>query len=110
VVFGLRHSPAGGNKMLRGKILRARLYDRALSSAEIAASSKLEAAVPSDEDLLAALMEDERTAVQRMRGELHDLNTKLAELRQTTAASGPESAWSSLAQSLVNLKEFIYLR
>jgi hypothetical protein len=110
VVFGLRHSPAGGNKMLRGRILRARLYDRALSRAEIAASSKLESALASDDDLLAGLPENDRASVQRMREELRGLNTKLADLRQTTAGSGPEAAWSSLAQSLVNLKEFIYLR
>ena len=30
VVFGLRHSPVGGNKMLAGLVVRARLYDRKL--------------------------------------------------------------------------------
>jgi hypothetical protein len=110
VVFGLRHSPAGGNKMLRGRILRARLYDRALSDAEISASAKLEAALPTDEDLLALLDEDERKTVRRTREELSELNLKLTELRQATAHVGPEAAWQSLAQSLVNLKEFIYLR
>ncbi len=39
IVFGLRHSPAGGNKMLAGTIDRARLYDRALSADEVAASA-----------------------------------------------------------------------
>lgn len=29
VVFGIRHEPAGGNKMLAGTIVGARLYDRA---------------------------------------------------------------------------------
>jgi cytochrome c553 len=110
VVFGLRHSPAGGNKMLRGRILRARLYDRALSDAEISASAKLEAALPTDEDLLALLDESERKTVRHAREELSELNLKLTELRQATAHVGPEAAWQSLAQSLVNLKEFIYLR
>lgn len=29
ISFGVRHLPAGGNRMLAGKILRAQLYDRA---------------------------------------------------------------------------------
>ncbi len=39
VVFGMRHAPAGGNKMLQGRILRGRLYDRPLTAEEIAASA-----------------------------------------------------------------------
>jgi len=39
LVFGMRFTPAGGNKMLAGLIVRARLYDRALSPAEVAASA-----------------------------------------------------------------------
>jgi len=38
VVFGMRHAPAGGNRMLSGAIHRAQLYDRALSADEVAAS------------------------------------------------------------------------
>jgi hypothetical protein len=38
VAFGCRHEPAGGNKMLAGAVSAARLYDRALSPAEIEAS------------------------------------------------------------------------
>jgi hypothetical protein len=39
VLFGLRHAPPGGNRLLAGTIHRARLYDRALTSAEVAASA-----------------------------------------------------------------------
>ena len=39
VVFGLRHSPPGGNRMLAGVIHRAQLHDRVLSPAEVAASA-----------------------------------------------------------------------
>jgi mono/diheme cytochrome c family protein len=38
MLFGLRHEPVAPKKLLAGKLLRARLYDRALSAAEIAAS------------------------------------------------------------------------
>ena len=39
VAFGLRHAPAGGNRMLGGTISRATIYDRALTEAEVAASA-----------------------------------------------------------------------
>jgi hypothetical protein len=50
VVFGVRHTPPGGNKMLAGTLARANLYDRALSDEEIAASAGLAEAVLSDAD------------------------------------------------------------
>ena len=39
VLFGLRHSPVGGNRMLAGRIQRAQLYNRALTADEVAASA-----------------------------------------------------------------------
>jgi hypothetical protein len=39
VVFGMRHHPPGGNRMLRGGIEAAHLYDRALTPGEIARSA-----------------------------------------------------------------------
>ncbi len=38
VVFGLRHFPPGGDRMLQGTVVRARLYDRAVNPSELAAS------------------------------------------------------------------------
>jgi hypothetical protein len=37
VVFGIRHFPVGGNRMLAGRIHEARLFDRVLSDDEVAA-------------------------------------------------------------------------
>jgi Protein of unknown function (DUF1549)/Protein of unknown function (DUF1553)/Planctomycete cytochrome C/Concanavalin A-like lectin/glucanases superfamily len=39
LLFGQRHTPAGGNRGLSGTVVRARLYDRALEPREIAASA-----------------------------------------------------------------------
>jgi len=39
IVFGIRHGPAGANKMLAGRIQRAQFYDRALTADEVAASA-----------------------------------------------------------------------
>jgi hypothetical protein len=62
IVFGLRHSPAGGNRLLAGAIEAAQLYDRALSAEEIAASAQAGPAGISEAELLAALTTEERAA------------------------------------------------
>ncbi|MFP6767548.1 MAG: DUF1553 domain-containing protein, partial [Planctomycetaceae bacterium] len=60
IVFGLRHAPAGGNKMLSARILQARLYDRVLSPKAIAASAGAESDFVSMRSLLAAMTVGER--------------------------------------------------
>ncbi len=112
VVFGLRHSPLGGNKMLTGRILRAALYDRALDAAEVAATA---ANTPSgyitDAQILAALLQDERSEVGRLRVEIEALGATLRR-RASPDDERPESIRrrQDLAHALFNLKEFIYLR
>jgi len=55
VVFGLRHLPPGGNKFLSVTLDKARLYNRALTPAEVAALSSGVNLIVSDEDLNKAL-------------------------------------------------------
>ena len=55
ILFGLRHSPAGGNKHLAGTILRAAIYDKALTAAEVAASAGILADFVSDEEIVKQL-------------------------------------------------------
>lgn len=59
VLFGLRHRPAGGNRLLKGRIERAAIYSRPLSAAEIAASAAA-AGVLTEQAIVAALSEPER--------------------------------------------------
>lgn len=40
LVFGLRHAPVGGNRMLAGTILRAAVFDRALNADEVLAVAR----------------------------------------------------------------------
>jgi hypothetical protein len=63
VVFGLRHAPAGGNKMLAGVVQRARVYDRALTPDEVAASAGAVSTFVSDAEILSRLS-DERIAAR----------------------------------------------
>ena len=55
VIFGLRHLPAGGNKYLNVRVDKARLYDRALTAEEVAASSEGENLYITDKQLRLAL-------------------------------------------------------
>ncbi len=57
IIFGLRHSPVGGGKMLAGAIDRAALYDRALTAGEVAASAGVFTDAISEQELLARLPE-----------------------------------------------------
>jgi hypothetical protein len=107
VLLGCRHGSPSGNRGLRGRIFRARLYDRALTQPEIAQTAKIEAGTITEADLLAALSDEQRAEVQRLQYERDQLTRDLP-------SAPPEDtrvlAWTSLAQSLINLKEFIYLR
>jgi hypothetical protein len=111
IQLGCRHGGGGGNRMLQGRVLRARLYDRALQPGEIAASRFVEQTVTTERDVMAALSESQRNAVLGWQRELRDLSEKGNALREKIApAGGVEQAWGSLALSLINLKEFIYLK
>jgi hypothetical protein len=73
VVFGLRHAPAGGNRLLAGVILRARLYDRALTAEEVGRSA---GTYVSEADLVARLTPAERARRQAWTAELERLGAE----------------------------------
>ncbi len=60
VLFGLRHLPPGGNKFLKVSIDKARLYDRALTTEEVAASASGNNLYVSAEDLLLAMTPEQK--------------------------------------------------
>lgn len=91
VVFGLRHSPAGGNRMLAGRILRANLYDRALTPDEIAASAEAgEPGYISEQQLVAALSEQEKLQYRDLQANLERLRNESLE----TEAKGKRKVYS----------------
>jgi hypothetical protein len=78
IVFGMRHAPAAPGKMLTGVIERARLYDRALSSDEVATSS--------DHTVTTAMLRQELSAAglaqyDQLQAALATANAKIAILR-----------------------------
>ncbi len=90
VVFGLRHGPPGGNKMLAGTIDRAQLYDRALSAVEVAASAARQVDYVPDEAIVAELSTAARAERQRLAAELLKLqHNPPATLKRVSYANTP---------------------
>ncbi|HEY1064500.1 MAG TPA: DUF1553 domain-containing protein, partial [Pirellulales bacterium] len=85
VAFGVRHGSANRGRMFAGAIDRARLYDRALTPEEIAASAGVVLEPPIDEaEILAALTVEQRRERDGLLRTLTDLKARRALL-----ASGP---------------------
>lgn len=108
VAFGIRHGTGvSPGRMLNGRILEAKLYDRALEPDEIAAAAGASGVFGSLKHILAALTESQKTR-------LAEIETEIAKLRSAREALGKPAGeiqvWSDLAHSILNLKEFIYVR
>jgi hypothetical protein len=111
VVFGMRHSPAGGNKMLKGRILQAQLYDRALSAEEISAVALAAPGYVSDTQVLAAFTNEQRSEHARLAKEVTEFEQRLQSYEPLDQwRPDPIRRWQDLAHALFNFKEFIYLR
>lgn len=110
VAFGVRHLPAGGNRMLAGRILQASLYDRALSAEEVAASAGRNSGFVSQRELLAALPAADREKVRAAEMQIEALQSQLQQLGPVPAADDPATLWTELARAFFNFKEFIYLK
>jgi hypothetical protein len=78
ILFGLRHSPAGGNRHLHGTILQADVYDRALSPDDIATLAKFSRFAISEAELLAGLSPADAKRRRELSAEVARL-TKLLE-------------------------------
>ncbi len=66
ILFGLRHGTAvGGNRMLEGKILEARLYNRALSGDEARAAASGTVNFVSKKDVLTALNQKDKSLLKQ---------------------------------------------
>ncbi len=84
VAFGCRHEPAGGNKMLAGVLVKARLYDRALSEDDVRVSAELGDYV-TEQDLVARLAPELRARRAGLRDRLADRSAEYARLRARAA-------------------------
>jgi hypothetical protein len=120
VTFGCRHLPAGGNRQLVAKWERARLYDRALTPEEIAASYASQPHAPSMEEVRGELSLAQRATVTQLEARLDALRTQAVALGLLSGASaqsgstGGESlevqAWTEIVLAVFSAKEFIFVK
>lgn len=81
VLFGLRHGSPGGNRLLKGVVSQARLYDRALTQEEIQASARWGGVFFSQEELQATLNETQRQQWQELRRQRTGLQAEIKKLQ-----------------------------
>ncbi|MEZ6143434.1 MAG: DUF1553 domain-containing protein [Zavarzinella sp.] len=79
VLFGLRHHPAGGNHVLNGTIIKARLYNKSLTKDEIEQSFRASSFLNS-EKVLEALKENEKKQLLQWDAQLAHLRAEIARL------------------------------
>jgi hypothetical protein len=77
ILFGLRHAPSGGNRLLAGVIHRANLYERALSPVEVAASAGV--TIIPIEAVVARLSPEQRSLHKRLSTEIDSLRELLTQ-------------------------------
>lgn len=111
IAFGLRHSPAGGNRLLRGEIVSAALFDRALNADEAAARFELGSQVVTRRQILAAMDSETHAAWQLAWAEVEATRLRVEALQQSlrNVQTGEAADWADLAHATLNLKEFVYL-
>ncbi|MCF7788269.1 MAG: DUF1553 domain-containing protein [Prosthecobacter sp.] len=110
VLLGCRHGSPAGNKGLSARIFRARLYDRALTPEEISQTARIESSNITEADIIATLTAEQRVQLSKLNIKRKEQSKQLDSLRATASDDPVLQAWTSLAQSLINLKEFIYLQ
>ena len=82
VIFGCRHEPIGGNKMLAGTVSIARLYDTALSAEQIQESFSAGSTFVTDAEIDATLSTEQRSKRARLRKAVKDLSIEIDRLSQ----------------------------
>ena len=94
ILFGMRHgTEAGGNRMLNGTIVSARLYDKPLSSEEVAASADASDTYVSQAEILSKLSAEDQSMRLGRQNELKDLQDKHADLKK----NGPIHLYTAIA-------------
>lgn len=108
--FGIRHLPAGGNRMLSGRILRAQLYDRALTNEEVLATSQSAPYLITEAQVLAALTAAQREQVSRDREFIRESESQIEDLGPVLDSRDDLVLWTEVARAIFTLKEFIYVK
>ncbi len=107
VLFGNRHGPPQGNRLLQGTIRSAALFDRALSAEEVGAIARGDRSFVTQKARLAAMTTHE---LARRADLLKALAEATSALNAHQAHQPALSGLADFAHALFNAKEFLYLR
>ncbi len=111
ICFGIRHTPAAGNRMLAGRILDAQIYNQALTADQIAALASGNSDFIPEKLVMAALTMQQQHLIAKLQTSLISNREVLGSLGASIAPQEFEiRAWQDFAQSLFNFKEFIFIR
>ncbi|WP_397568457.1 DUF1549 domain-containing protein [Schlesneria sp. T3-172] len=93
ILLGLRHgTEAGGNRILTGTILTAKLFDKALTPDEVAASADVTNTYVSEDEILSRLTPERQTSRIATKERLNRLKQSHAEL----AKNGPQTVYTAI--------------
>ena len=109
ISFGVRHLPAGGNRLLSAQIARANLYDKALTADQVLASSGSKAVYVTQDQVDKAMTDSQRKQYAKLRIELRQIQSRIESLGPLPQVD-EVSVWAELTRSVFTMKEFIYLR
>ena len=94
VLFGLRHgTDASGNRTLNGRIVAAKLYDKALTAEEVAVSADASNTFVTEAEIVAKLDPAQQTIRQERQQALRDLRQRHADLTKR----GPSVVYTAIA-------------
>ena len=105
ILFGLRHGSPAGNRLLKGRILEARLYFKALSDEEVLASASSDMEYITEKEMVEKLSETDREKLAYFRREIKQVKE---EMKPFKSGINEKQAWNDLAHALFNLKKLIY--
>ena len=95
--------------MLSGRILRARLYDKALTSEQIQSSFRTAPTVITEQEVRNALTTADRERLIALERQIIAVEQQLKNF-PSVPETGPSAVWADLAQALFTFQEFIYLQ
>jgi hypothetical protein len=107
ISFGVRHLPASPNRLLQGRIKKASLFDRALTSDEILSKFNPHLHV-SEKQIANNLSPEQKETYRKLLKELEIVKKKIKKTEEFENTNKPDL--QDLALALFNMKEFIYIK
>ncbi|MBL8815559.1 MAG: DUF1553 domain-containing protein [Planctomyces sp.] len=110
IALGVRHFPPGGNRMLNGQILEARVYEKALTPEQVIAVWRNDPVFVTLDQVLGSISAETRRNYDELQSQLRTVKTSLGSMQGVPENPSRSLIWSDLAHSLFCMKEFVYLR